>query len=627
MKKRGTKLSASILTLLLISLATVAYPQYISQILFPRHQNPTALSEELPGVGGLTALFNLYSVALRDLNIENASVLLKEIDSIYIPEELRFIIDRFSELSREFISRINNAEANIEQAENSLRENRVSIAQTHLSQARGNLTEAKYIYTNYISDALSRLREIGLPPAGIRDLDAGYIDTLRILEERISAIAKAISDLIDKPLETFLEINASPKEVEAGSYIYVWGYLKDENGDPLDGRAVTIYVGSRSYTASTDLFGFYAARVAVEEYRSRIAIYSEYAPVGEDRGLYSYSRSETIYIDVLYINPNVSISLDRETYLPGDAMYISIFSDSNIYADLDLEFTTIENIEVEAGKTSIVEARIPFSVSEGTYTARLDTKPRGIIAPATVEARFTVSRIEPEVFLEAPPIIFAGVPARIYVFSNTSGVLELEHIYSPARESIYMPPGRESAVEIYIPIYSIDDAVNISYRFAPESPIYREVSGSQAVRVINPLIAGAVISLAGFIAYRASRSISARRPRQGKHPEAIEAEVSDLYASARSIDASEIEKRSPREIFISLLQILKIITGLGIRSSETLREYYRRISPRLGGLRSTIHQFFTTYEAIIYGRGDLYSSLLRRLREIYAKIMKVNRVG
>lgn len=627
MKKRGAWLSASILTILLISLAAVAFPQYIPQILFPRHQNPMAVSEEAPGVGGLTALFNLYSTALRDLNIENASGVLEEIDSIYIPEDLRFIVERFSELSREFISKINQAEANIEQAETSLRENRVSIAQSYLNQARGNLTEAKYIYTNYISDALSRLREIGLPPAGIRDLDAGYIDALRILEERISSIAKAISDLIDKPLETFLEINASPKEVEAGSYIYVWGYLKDENGDPLDGRVVAIYVGSRSYTASTDIVGFYAARVAVEEYRSRIPIYSEYVPVGEDRGLYSYSRSETIYIDVLYITPNISISLDKETYLPGDTMYISIFSDSNLRADLDLGFATIENIEVEAGKTSTVEARIPVSVPEGTYTARLDTKPRGIIAPATVEARFAVTRIEPEVFLDAPPIIVAGVPARIYVFSNTSGVLELEHRYSPARESIYIPPNRGSAVDIYIPIYSIDDAVNISYRFTPESPIYREVGGTKAIRVINPLIAGAVISLAAFIAYRASRSISVRGARQGKHPEAVEAGGADMYASARSIDVSEIERRSPREIFISLLHILKIITGLGIRGSETLREYYRRISPRLGGLRSAIHQFFTTYEAIVYGRGDLYSSLLRRLREIYARVLKVHRVG
>lgn len=593
---------------------------------FPRHVDPMGVREQLPDPATLARIMASYAAAIRSLDIYNSTSLLLEIRRIYVPEGYRFVIDRFANLSREFLDRVNDSDASLDIAESRIGISDISGALSALGYAEANISRASYIL-NLLEDAIKGLNIIGIPDSVSRDTAESHRYALNFLIERLRRLMDEVEGLKIRSMDTLLEINASPRKIWVGDPIDIWGYLRDARGDPLPGRAVRIHIGSLVIDTVTRDDGLYMVSEPLNIYTPTVSIYSEYIPSGDDVNRYRYSRSNVVPVEVLFIRPNLSIALDRYSYTPGSRMIITVSSDLDVEASLDLGFRVIEGLRIYGGSPSTIEVDIPLNISEGSYTARIVSRASGVIAPSEAMAIFTVTRMPASLDVEAPLAILTGIPTQIPIKASTSGVIIYRYLDF---EGFVEAVGASKAViTIYIPPTYIMQSASIEIILKPHSPEYRGARVSIEVRVINTPILAMIGAIMLYIAYRSAMLI--KKTGLGKAGLAIPERVGP--AKQRGGDAQRDQELSvggmstPARIYVEVMRIIEALTGISIKGYETLREYYRRVSGLLGALGASIWDFLMVYERILYGREGESPSLVERLRKIYESILRLARIG
>lgn len=598
--RRGVWILSSII---LISIVAIAIAQ---SIIPPRHVDPISAPEESSPLGFIEALSLISSYA--QLDIERAGELVGNVTQAPVPSSLRTLINRSIELYNQTLAYLGVANASISEAEDLVSRRGYREAEEYLAQALGNITAANRSL-DAMRDILNTLSRVPQISQKVDQIYRSIIELIESLSSRITALNKTIAGL-KNITPTEITISVSPNRVWIGGDIEISGSLRDWIGNPLPGRRVTIYIvpiisntsidrlaltmwGIRNYSINitTDTYGLYRARVKVNQYVETISIYSEYVPSGMDIGRYSYSRSESINVSIDYVKQILSVKINSTRVKPGEYLWIEAEALMGGNISIYTPFTKNPISIIDRGVTAI---RIPQNASEGVYSIRVYTMPRGLVGPAMWGVNITVYKASNYVVADAPRYVFTGISYSIGVITS-----------APSRIAAYGPPGvsvraYSGGVELYVPHSYLYQEVEITIIADPIDPGYKQGALALKIAVYNTIYTSILAALSmlaiALLIVRATRS--SRATIESRSVEAIE-------PPPRSI-----VYRQPSGPIGLVHMILERISGARFEASYTYREYLASLRGRLGGeVMAFVEKLYMLLERLAYG-GPRYRGLI-----------------
>ena len=612
----------AILSLTIIVLASLPIMQTI-----PRHVNPSELSEEYPEIIGLLsvyasimdkALLEDFGGSLRNLN---------ESMKIHVPRDVKYIYDRFNELLRDELDRLNYTKRCIDVARLNMVLGLLEYAGGNLSQATYSLAQANLTYTELKQSVEEFERMLRIPRnqlavklTSIEKLLAKYLNEVRELRDKLKSLREAGLE------ETEVSIWVDRASVWVGESVKLSGFLRSSRGYPLEDRAVSVYLdGGRVDMPATDERGFFSTKLSMSGvYKSSVQVYAEYNPSSEDVGRYRASRSNVITIHVLYDKPTIYAELSHRKARPGQAV--------NVYGWVNASLGRLpEKIYMDAFSTTLSKSlnssgffdfifKVPEDVEEGSYKVRLYTQASGIIAPSEKVLPILIEKIPVNVTYLASTIALSGgevvVTGRVTASASSSITLipysKITIIGFGNQSIVYSDEGGGFTASIHVPLSTMTGHSKISLFIEPPSQQYKTHSLSIEVFIVNPLImlAPSILFVVALV-YAAPLVREVRESIAGRKPTEVLEEAYILEA--------------PRTRFFYLEAALMVgdVTGLHIKDYETIREYLARVGGLLGEAYQIFKEISILAERELYGQEQanrmVVKELLRKLKESLQK--------
>lgn len=327
---------------------------------------------------------------------------------------------------------------------------------------------------------------------------------------------------------TRLGIKAAPNPVPYGGSVTVKACLVDAEGKPLAARTLIIHHGGVSSEAVTGRNG--CASITLRP-RSGVAVYAEYIPAGRDRGVYSYSRSETLTVRVLLRGVGLSVLLNSSRAEPLDAVTVTVSVNASLPARVETSWGFGAVTPPGGGR---VVLRVPGGV-RGPAVVAVEAGGVDGYAHVVVTRSLLVEGRSPELHVSAPAIVVAGGVFSIDAAAAVPGTLHVE-----------TPWGVGGAV-VAVPLTAAGHA-RLVIDFKPLDPRYDDARMSVEVFVVNPipfLVAAALAAIplsrrrrgGGGEGGRGAGMFSLLEEALGRRAEPWE--TAREYAAASGVDAGE----------------------------------------------------------------------------------------
>jgi hypothetical protein len=607
----------AILSLTVMVLAPLSIMQGI-----PRHVNPNELPEEYPSI---VDLLSIYATIMDKALLEDFGGSLRNLNEsvkIHVPELVKYVYQRFNELLRDELNRLNSTKKYIDIA-------KLNILLGMLQYARGNLSSAVYTLAQanltYIElrqsvDEFEKMlriprNQLALKLTSIEKLLVKYFDEIRELWDRLEALRRTGLE------ETEVYVWVDRSGVWMGESVKLSGFLRSGRGYPLEGRTISTFLDDKKINLlTTDSKGFFSTSISTEGiYKPSIQVYVEYSPSGEDVGRYKASRSNTITIYILYDEPTIYAKLSRVKAYPGQVIYVYGWVNTSLGRLPEKIYMSVFGItlsrSLNGNGTFDFPFRVPESIEEGSYPVRLYTQASGIIAPSEKTLTIFVEKIPINVTYSTPAIVLSG--GEVVVIGRVTasvGSLVTPIAYSKVTASgfgsqftVYSDEDGVFTASIRVPISTMTGHFKVSLFVEPSSQLYRAQSFSVEVFVMNPLIMIApsiVFAIALVYTVPLVREVRASMISR-KTPETIEEYI--------------LEIPSIRFFYVEAASVVGEATGIYIRDYETIREYLARVKNNLGEAYQIFEEISMLAERELYGgepaNNMIVAELLRKLRQ------------
>lgn len=386
----------------------------------PRHIDPSNAHEEGPSPTELLILYMSVADSISKYDFSSAKNNLSLISNVYVPENLKYIIDRFNNLINDLIGYENNTRNCISSAEKAINKSNISLAKKLISEGILNLTKAKIIYDE-LSTVARDLTSLGIPLQKLDTILSRISDSLDKLERELLSLKNSLEKL-GNLAETFLQITVNPHNITVGDTITIQGYLVDEWNNPLANRSIIIHIGGTSLETLTDVNGSFTIRREINIYERIVKVYAEYVPRGSDYNKYKYSRSNIVYLTIYFIKPSIILELYNKSVLPGDTIFLHIKTLPNLQLIVQTPFTKELKLSSSNGSVTL-SFQVPLNTSEGTYAVSVKSLPNDSIGPAYAKAYFKVYKLDPDVVVDAPKYVLTGIPYTINVLCNVDSII------------------------------------------------------------------------------------------------------------------------------------------------------------------------------------------------------------
>jgi len=336
--------------------------------------------------------------------------------------------------------------------------------------------------------------------------------------------------------------------------------------------------------------------------------------------------SETLILT--YSKPPCTFIIPNIVY-PNQSINVSVISRANvtlnltIYMDkLEDEYILLKSVVKPGENTFTIE---PKNLTVGLHKLIFVIEPKGPYQGFTYSAVFALVKlpltavVNIQKVLLAPPFssplyvyIDTPVPYKLVVYVGDAKVLERTYI-NKSRIVLNLP----------IPFTLLMWRYNVKVEVQALDPMYGVIIRSLTIYVVNlPLLIAASIVL-GFamISPVSSRYItfSLKSLILSLRRSLISSEV---RAIVKTVESSAVMFRRPKllKLYRKFLRIISRYVGLPSKS-ETLREFYRRLSLRVGmKLRQLVSKFLSMYEVDLYSKHevdvDKAEEVIRRLEEV-----------
>ena len=239
MKRLAIALSIiAALGMLFTGLPTLARP-----ILIP-HENPATAKSSLDVATLLLSYRSIFDLAAIQ-QYQNAQDMLQEMDRADIPEELRYIIDRYNDLSTQLFDTMNNLEFLLDQSSALFSQKQFPDAEEKLDQARIASQDIQFLLVDIEAATDSIGDSLGVFAAAATSQTQQAYDRLEQSLKRLGQLSEELNQLLDDLIEdpsaaittsfyhpTLLEVSA-PETGHPGLPFTISGRISS-TGDNID---------------------------------------------------------------------------------------------------------------------------------------------------------------------------------------------------------------------------------------------------------------------------------------------------------------------------------------------------------------------------------------------------------
>lgn len=568
---------------------------------FPvRHVNPASEVEQHPLSGFMTLLYlsTIDSIMKGDYKAVDEG--LRALNLVYIPENFRFIANRFHALLNATWNLINEMRTLLDKAEALVNLGRGTDAKPILQEALGKYERVRSIYLELELASRELVRAFGLQVSELLEKINELEETIEGLYSQLIKLLE-IADLQLQLKDTFLVVDVEPKQLWTGGSIEVRGKLHTVEGS-LSGRLVKVYVDDFELISVETLEdGSFVAEASLPYiYKPVVTIQARYIPQGIDSQLYKPAVSNNVSISLLYIQPKITLTVTGSA-LPGQSLTVrGVIEGEGMppYNQVNISWMGFNLTADLSNGIFSLKLRVPEEVAEGSYPLVVNAPAFEIYAPAQEVVYVNITRIPLNVKLQIPSIMIAGLPLTVRgeVLCEDSDlnvsvkIVISSHVYTSSSNG-------ELKLTVTPPLTVLSGHHVCEVYVLPALPWYKGVYLRERVLVINPLTSILVLGLIATLMF--SRSRSRRELEQVKPLPEIEKVESKLMSGKRSI-APELEWLI--DLYWQAVVIVTKLTGVEMAKSMTMREYLASVSPKLGGLKSSFETLTLVAEKALYAR-------------------------
>jgi uncharacterized protein YoxC len=632
--------SAALLLIGLILLGT--FIPTISAINFTPHEDPSTSAQSLDAYSFLTNYAEILGlVASRAYG--NASILIEQLKFVSIPDDLRYIINRYSDLTLELINVLDNADRQLDQAEKLLNQYRLDEAKVLLENAGILVAKAKILLNDLqeatstlsqrlgvfatsvdskVSEAYSRLQEI------LNKLQE-LIDRFHELLTRLNQGIEQIEQQELKPTEITLSINDT--RVIVGEYISASGRLTT-NGQGLAFRTVTLLLDDNQVAnVTTNAEGMYYTTIKIPyRYVHSMTLKSLYTPVSVDRGVYLAAVSPTLAINVVFYETVLETIIPSIAH-PGLSLKVNGYVKSNDGLPLTDRTVNIffdgkkvsKDVSADDGSFSF-QVHIEAQTAIGEHILKVDVEAKGAYAGISQNKIVNITKMATQIEVNAPS--FVMLPAGIYiegiVNSNSApliGAAVKVELSGTTAATTTIDEGRFN-VTLNIPLSSVfagDQALNVTV--IPVEPWQSSRRIQLNVFILNSVNVGLV--LLAFIPFGAllyTKSKVTRNKVKLQDGKLKQTTVATVMGNEKAIESaapsiSKIKfsgiKGKIIEDYVRTLKVIETVTNSSLKAQMTLREFLAEVTPKIGKTADSFSKLTDLAEKC------LYSSKLAEIEE------------
>jgi len=593
-----------IVVLLLVALLSAS----VIASTLPRHLNPQQVEPELPSRFELLMLYGSIVDAVLGGNFTQASENIRELIRVYVPENIKYIYNRFNELLGDEVSKLNETNRLLNEAEEELSLGFLDDARKSLEKAGESLAEAELIHSELMDSCREFSRALRLSLSQLLDKLGELSDLIKLYHDRLSALLAQLKQLEEeKLLATELVIQVNSTEVLVGSRLQVSGVLCTEDGHPLEGKDVMVYIGGgRVGKFLTREDGSFQGVVRVPyTYRPEVKLFAEYVPGPEDFGKLKASRSNVIILKLIYEVPVIDARLNVTNVTPLEVFEVSgrVLTSGNIVPEevyVSAFGKKVETDVLEDGFFRVV-FKVPERSSEGLHDVIVYTEPHGVLAPARRVLKINVYRIPTHLVIEAPAIALSGteveIRGRLFIEGSSSkkftGAGEVI-VKSFGEFSSFQVEGTAFRINLTIPLAAPSGFVGVRVSFNPSSPIYRGSSAQAQFLIVNPLMILIPLSAVVYLARIGFRELSKKR-RAAFRVEAGRAGVVEVVKPVAP------PPEGITRVYLEAVRVVEDMTGVKRRASDTIREFLNKVIEKLGDKAPAFAELSYMTEAAVYG--------------------------
>ena len=644
------------IVLLVTIFATMLLPHtsVIAQLIYPPHEDPATAESAIDASSFLTHYTDILTlISLKEY--ENARRLIEQLKFVYIPEDLRYIAQRYNNLTLELTGVLDNLEKLLNEASTLLHQYRLEEASQTLSKA-GILFRKAEILLNDLEEAaetLSGRLGVFVAPAESREREAynrlqGIFQRLKKLVQDYLKLLMKIKDQASeiqreelKPTMVTLNLNAT--KVFVGGFVKASGILAS-NGESLPNRTITLLLNGNPFaTAITSLDGSYHTIMEIPyRYVHTMTVEALYTPIGNDRGVYLASLSSPASIEVMFYETMLEVTAPDEAH-PG--LPIMVNGEVTSEGEISLGERKVKVLldggllaEVETGPRGLFEIKITLSpqTSVGKRTLTIIVEPKGVYAGASQDRALNIMKITSEINIHAP--LFILLPARMNIEGNARssfGPLGQATVTLQLREaSAIVKTSKDGGFNA-----TIDMPLNLvlagfqelKVMVEPAEPWHASAQAEASIFVINPanigLTSAAFISFGAMLYTRLMRA----KPRRGQAeiPE-IPPPLEEPIATAPPLKPEikfEGAKGGVLGAYVKAMKIVERAADTSMRPHITLREFLQMTTPKLNGALEPFTKLTILAERTLYSPYMPAMDEVTKTEELALSIEKVLALG
>jgi hypothetical protein len=635
-------IALSILILLTMASPVLAQPTHTP------HQNPVT-AEDSPGLVSLPLFFgNVFATAVIG-HYQDAQSMLKELAYAHIPDELRYIIDRYNSLSRQLITILDNLELLLDEASTLLADYQISAAKQKLDAAEAAIPGAQLILeeieatTTILSDRLGVLA----PLAGteIRQAYDRLVEMQHRLRQRIDELNQLRQSLAQRQeiqavelIPTKLSLSITPASVFVGDSITVSGRLTADRS-PLANRKLTLLLDDEPLLAiTTDLDGSYVTDITIPYiYVSTMTLRAIYIPAGNDIGIYQGSQSPPVIVNTSFY-PTLLEASAPETAHPGLPITISGHVSSTDGPVDRIIKVLLDNTqlaeEITEGQFSL-QIALPPQIPTGEHNLTVVAAPQERYSGASMSLSINISRLPIQADIKVPPLIVIPRPLQISgkVYHNLDLIQDarVNLTFRDLSATVRTTTDGSFTTTIDVPFdLFLAGPQELIVTIEPVEPWYTSLQVKRGSFTINPanigLLLVAVISLGPLVFSR----VRTRPPSRGEKmvtPEARRREPPAIAPPPRPKHQLTGIKGRILSAYLDGLEAVEKVTNIPMAPHTSLREFVNAATPQLPTAIKPFTELTTIAEIALYSAHRLDEDTATRAEQLATTITEELRSG
>lgn len=592
------------------------------------HEDPSAAQSSIDSFSFLSQYAQVFTLISSE-QYANASKLSQQLSLISVPADLSYILNRYNNLTQQFISTLDELHATLDNASLLLGQNRLDEALTNLNRAGVLVSQAQILLSN-LQDATTTLsQQLGVLAAPAESKVTQAYNSLQSTLQRLTDLINQYHTLMQninserqtktQQLQpTTLTLSLSTENITIGGSIYASGALTSE-GQVLSNKQISLLLSSTQVaSATTDSAGSFMALMTVPyNYVHVMTAQALYTPLGGDINQLEASLSQPLTINVTFSDTYLNVSLPNVAY-PGLPLSVSgsvISQTGNALSGRTINILLDGNLinQKQSNSNGIFSIQTVINSQEaiGSHNLTIAVDPSGIYAGVTQQTIVYIRQMDSSVNVQVPSLVF--LPSQIQVngiVQTVSGPLNKANITVEFDSASAVTQSLENGsfnVNFNVPLnVGLGGFQNLKITVVPQEPWQSLAQKQTSVLVLNSVGLGVALISSFSVFGIAFTKFTKTKSKTKSQIVLQEKSLSSTKDTAEpKLDPKvhiifEGSKGKMLEVYQKALQTVEGAIGVSVKQEMTLREFLQESQQKLGQVASQFSELTGFAERALY---------------------------